>query len=136
VDLVRREPFPDDVIPVVRVAAVDHGIAGLQQLGQLIQRRAGDGGWQHQPRRPGLLQLRDEVRKRGRAGRALALQLLHVGFGVVIDDAAVAVPHQPADEVGTHPPEPDHAELHGPVSGHFCSLDLRAVSSSGCGSGG
>src|SRR6266516_1799242 len=38
VDLLRREPLrPDDVVPVVRVPAVDHGVTGLQQLGQLVQ---------------------------------------------------------------------------------------------------
>ena len=34
------------------------------------------------------------------------------GVGVdVVDDAVVAVAHQPADDVRAHPPEADHAEL-------------------------
>ena len=46
------------------------------------------------------------------------LELLdRVGVDVV-DDAAVAVAHQPADEVGPHPAEPDHAELHWLVGCH------------------
>jgi hypothetical protein len=28
------------------------------------------------------------------------------------------VAHEPPHEVGPHPAEPDHAELHGPVSRH------------------
>ena len=36
------------------------------------------------------------------------------GVGVdVVDDALVAVAHQPANDVRAHPPEADHAELHG-----------------------
>ena len=52
------------------------------------------------------------------ADRALAFELPHGLLVEVVDDAAVAVPHQPADEVGAHPPEPDHAELHGSVGCH------------------
>ena len=56
----------------------------------------------------GLLELGDEVVERVGAGRALAGQLLdRVGVDVV-DDALVAVAHQPADEVGAHPAESDH----------------------------
>ena len=60
----------------------------------------------------GALQLGDEVVERVGAGRALAGQRRdRVGVDVV-DDALVAVAHQPADDVGAHPPESDHAELH------------------------
>ena len=62
----------------------------------------------------GLLELGDEVLERVGAGRALAGERRdRVGVDVV-DDALVAVAHQPADEVRAHPPEADHAELHGP----------------------
>ncbi len=46
------------------------------------------------------------------------LQLLdHVGVDVV-HDAAVPVAHEAPDQVGPHPSEADHAELHGLVSCH------------------
>ncbi|CAA9236078.1 MAG: hypothetical protein AVDCRST_MAG52-1359 [uncultured Blastococcus sp.] len=31
---------------------------------------------------------------------------------MVVHDAVVAVPHEPADEAGAHPAEADHAHLH------------------------
>lgn len=55
---------------------------------------------------------------REEAAVALLLQFLY-GLPVeVVDDTAMAVTHQPAHEIGAHPAEPDHAELHGCVGGH------------------
>ncbi len=47
------------------------------------------------------------------AGGALRLKRLDRVRVHVVDDDVVAVVHQPADQVGPHPAEPDHAELHG-----------------------
>src|ERR1039457_5234442 len=126
VDLLRLELLRAvDVVPVIGVAAVDHRVTGIEELRQLAKNRGGDRGGQHQPRRPGLLQLRDEVRHGRGAGRALILELLDVGRSVVVDHAAMAVPHQPADEVGPHPAQPDHAKLHRLVGCHVRSPRFR-----------
>ena len=60
----------------------------------------------------GVLELGDEVVERVGAGRALARERRdRVGVDVV-DDALVAVAHQPAHDVRAHPAESDHSELH------------------------
>ena len=70
---------------------------------------------QHRAR---LLELRREVLERGRAGRAVGLERLDRVRRDVVADAGVPVVHEPADDPGAHPAEPDHSELHGSVRGH------------------
>ena len=74
---------------------------------------AGHGGGHHDPGRRRLGQLRHEFLDRVGALDALALHRLHRGGVDVIDDAGVPGRGQPPDEVGAHPSQTDHAELHG-----------------------
>jgi hypothetical protein len=53
-----------DVVPVVRVPAVDHDVAGLHQVGQRVGRLLGERGRHHHPRRPWFRELVDEVLER------------------------------------------------------------------------
>jgi hypothetical protein len=109
---------PGDVVPVVGVPAVDHDVAGFEQRPQFVQRLGDDAGRHHDPDGPRRLQLADEVGQVIRALRAVGFQRLdRVGVDVV-GHAAVAVAHEPADEVGAHPAEPDHPELHRRISWH------------------
>src|SRR5580698_785404 len=109
---------PGDVIPVVGVPAVDHDVVGLEQRPQLVQGLLDDAGRDHDPQGPRLVQPADEVGQALRALRAVGFQRLdRVGVDVV-DHAVVAVAHEPADEVGAHPAEPDHPELHRRISWH------------------
>jgi carbon-monoxide dehydrogenase small subunit len=66
----------------------------------------------------GLVQLRHEVFERAGARRPLAFERLHRVGGHVVGDAAMPVAHEPPHEIGPHPAQPDHAELHRPVSRH------------------
>ena len=108
-----------DVVVEVRVAAVDDRVAGLQVLQQLLDLRLRRGaGRDHDPGRPRLRELRDELRDAvGRldvvAGRALLVgQLVGLLDRAVVGDDRVPVPDQASDHVRAHPPEPDEAELH------------------------
>ena len=108
-----------DVLDVVRVAAVDDRVARLEHLGERRDRLRRDvAGGHHHPYRARLLELRCEVLERGRAGRAVGLERLHGVGGDVVADAGVTVLHEPADDAGAHPAEPDHSELQGSVRGH------------------
>ena len=132
VQLLRLELLrPVDVVPVVGVAAVDHDVTRLEQPGQLVEDRPGDRRGQHQPGRPGLLQLGHELLEGGRAGGALTLELLDVVRRVVIGDDPVAVAHQPPGQVGAHPAQPDHAQLHRLVGCHEWFSALTGSSAAG-----
>ncbi len=61
---------------VVRVAAVDHRVAGREQRQQICERRVDDARRDHEPDEARRLELLDEVRERRRSGRALASQFL------------------------------------------------------------
>ena len=89
----------------------------LEHLGDLLDGRLGDlAGGDHDPDGARGVELLGQLLQRGGAGRALALELLdRVGVDVV-DDAIVAVAHQPPHEVRSHPAEADHSELCHPSS--------------------
>ena len=108
-----------DVVVVVRVAAVDDRVAGLQHLGQRLDRLVGDlTGRHHHPRGAGLVELGDEVRERLGADGAVGGQCLHGVRADVVPHAVVAVAEEPADDARAHPAEPHHSELHGRFRGH------------------
>ena len=101
-----------DIVVVVGVAAVDDDVARLEQRGDLIDDLAGDAGRDHHPDDAGRGQLADEVLHRLRPGRALAGQRRH-RLGIDVEDhALVSVAHQAPDDVGAHPAEADHSQLH------------------------
>ena len=61
----------------------------------------------------GRSQLADKFLQREAAGRTLTLELLD-GIGIHIeDDTFVPVAHQTANDIGTHPAQTDHSQLHG-----------------------
>ena len=64
--------------------------------------------------RRGTSSLRDEVLERARARRSLGVERRDGVGADVVDDAGVAVAHQPAHDVRAHPAQADHAELHAP----------------------
>ena len=71
-----------------------------------------DRGGNHEPDCARLLELLDQVGKRGGAGRLFVDQLLD-GLGRHVEDHAfVAVGEEPADHVGAHAAESDHSKLH------------------------
>ena len=99
-----------DVIPVVGVAAINDDVALLHLVGQLGDGGVGDvAGWNHHPGCPGRGQLGHELGYRGGPGRSLRRQLLDSRGVDIEDDALVAVPHQPADQIGSHPSQTHHA---------------------------
>jgi hypothetical protein len=120
-----------DVVSVVAVATVDDDVARLHKLRDLIDDAAGDRRRHHHPGDPRLLQLGDEVGQRFRSHRPLTGELRH-RLGIHIrDHHLVAVTHQPAREVGAHPPKSHHSQLH-----RRCSFgsEIRTVSRPGASS--
>ena len=119
VDLLRRERLrPCEVVAVVRVATVDHRVVGLEERDELVECRLHDCRGQHEPEVPRCVELGDEVGEGRCADGTFGLEVLHRELVDVEDDATVTVAHQAPDEVRTHAPEADHAELRRPVGGH------------------
>jgi hypothetical protein len=95
---------PLDVVAVVRVAAVDDDVARFHPVGELVDDLLGDlPRGHHHPGRARLGQAGDEVVQGRGPGGALAGELLHGVRVPVVDDARLAVAHEPADDVRSHP---------------------------------
>ena len=121
--LVLQRGRAPDVVAVVRVAAVDDDVAGLEDSGDLVDDLPRDPRGDHEPHHARRLQLRRQVGDRVRAGRAVRRQRLDGALVHVVDDAVVPVAHEPAHDVGAHPSEPDHSQLHARSSRRPAALD-------------
>ena len=111
--LAGERPGAADVVLEERVAAVDHGVARFEHVAEL--RHGGLGGragGDHDPHRARLGQPGDQTCERVAAGGALGGQRLHGVGAAVVDDALMAIAHQPARHVRAHPAKSDHSELH------------------------
>ena len=76
------------------VAPVDDHVAGLEHLGNGLDRPVGDvPGGDHHPRRPRLLELRSELLERSRPRHPVGLDRLDRVGAQVVADAAMAVGH-------------------------------------------
>ncbi len=105
---------PVDVVAVVGVAPVDDDVPRIHPRRQIGDRRPGVGGGHHDPGGTRELEGCDERVEIAGPGDGVALGgegRRDVGIDVV-DDAGVAVGHEPADQVGAHAAEADHSELH------------------------
>jgi hypothetical protein len=101
------------VVTVVRVAAVDDGVVGLQQRGELRDGVVDERGRDHDADAARRRQRADELLQRAGAGASLSRE---PGDGIradVVDDAVVATAHEPAHHVGAHAAQSDHPNLHG-----------------------
>ena len=101
-----------DVVAVVRIAAVDDDVAGIEVRLQLLDRVVDGGGRHHQPDCPRSGRLRRQLGERCCAGRAFLLQRRHCRRLRVMDDAPMTPGHQPPHHAGTHSTQADHCELH------------------------
>ena len=101
-----------DIVDVVRVAAVDDAVAAIEQRDEVLDAGVGHAGRNHQPDRTRLVELRDEIFQRGRAGRAFLAQLRYGVGAAVVHHARVSAAHQAPHHVGAHAAEADHPELH------------------------
>ena len=109
------------IVAVVGVAAVNDDVALVEQPGQLVDGLPCDASGDHHPDRTRPLELVDKFLQREAAGRSLTLKLLD-GIGIHIkDDTFVPVTHQTANDVGTHPAQTDHSQLHGNPSSSMVS---------------
>jgi hypothetical protein len=91
----------------------DDRVARLQERGEIVDDFARQRGRHHQPDRARAVELVDEILQRVRPDGALALELVDRAEVDVVDDAFVAFAQEPAHDVGAHPAEADHSELHG-----------------------
>ena len=111
-----------DVVAVVGVATIDDGVTFFQQGTDLADHDVGDlPGRNHDPDVARPVELGDELFQTVRSDGAIGHQFgdrCRVG---VIDDGAVSVLHDSADDVRPHPPETDHSQLHWLVGGHVYS---------------
>ena len=108
-----------DVISVVGVAAVDDDVSSLHVGGEVFDGLASDvPGWHHHPDCSRTRQLLDEVGHRAGPGGTILLQILDSLWDHVEDHAAVTIAHQAADDVGAHPPESNHPDLHRVIRCH------------------
>ena len=98
---------------VVRIAAVDDGVACLQQIEQRSDRFVGRrAGRHHHPQSARRLQFPNERVERCSRLRAVLFNAL-ARFRIEIEpDHAMAAAQQPQCHVGAHAPEPDHREFH------------------------
>ncbi len=101
-----------DVVVVARVAAVDHGVARLEERAELGDRLLRDRPRRHHhPHGAGRLERLDELGGRRRACHALGLEGLD-GVGADVGaDAPVPVAHRAPHEVRTHASKTHHPEL-------------------------
>ena len=80
---------------------------------ELVGGRAGVGGRHHDPGGPGRRRAWPRSRRASEAPTAPSARQLGDRVGAdVVDHALVPGAHQPAHDVGAHPAEPDHPELH------------------------
>ena len=106
-----------------RVAAVEHDIAGGEELGELpitcsvICRPAAST----QTARGGRERLHQLVETSG-ACRAVAAQRGNRLGVVVVNDRLVAIFNEAAGDIAAHAAETDHADLHNPLRSRQCTL--------------
>ena len=101
-----------DVVVIVGVAPVDHGIVGREQRHEVAECRLDDSGRHHDPNRARLVQLANQLGKRAGCRRARFDQILRRLWVDVEHHAFVAGPKKPTNHVGPHPSEPDHSDFH------------------------
>ncbi len=101
-----------NVVAVVRVAAVDDDVPRLEHLGELIDDAAGEAGGDHQPHHARALQGTGEIGQTRRARCAFGDEGGHGILIDVVDDAVVAIAHQPSHDVRAHPSQSHHRQLH------------------------
>ena len=119
-----------DVIDVVRVAAVDQRVAALEKRQQFGADLVDERDRHHEPQRARLLQFRDQVPQRGRAGGAFFHQASTACGSHIEHDALVPALQQTAHHVGAHSSQTDHSELHDSLTLWLASSPSRATSSS------
>ena len=122
----RQALCPGDVVAVVGVPPVDHRVIGLQQRHERssVESTIAAGSISHTARGLSSLATRSSS-DAAPVAPSPATSLDHVGVHVV-NDAAMPVTDEPPDQVGPHPAESNHAQLHGCASRHHVLLQSAA----------
>ncbi|MCY1355760.1 hypothetical protein D9M69_421960 [compost metagenome] len=104
---------PADIVFIEGVAAVDDGIAGIEQGAQGVDgffgRRA---SWQHDPDRTRPGQAGDQRRQIGDARGALCSQGFDKGGIAIVNNGGVPVEHQAPRNIAAHAAQSNNPELH------------------------
>ena len=128
VDVPLREPLgPGDVVSVVGVAAVDDDVAGRKDRRQLVDGRVDEGGRHHDPCHARRLERRRQLLQRVNGHRTVGSQCVGGGVINVVDDAVVAIAEEATHEVGAHPSEADHPNLHARSLAHEAAAPTAAT---------
>jgi hypothetical protein len=103
----------NDVIGVVRVAAVDHDVALLQERRELRDHGIHQLVRNHDPDRARRFQLLHQRIERFRRHGPVARHRVDGSGHHVVDDALMSRTHEPPRDVRPHPSEADDSQLHG-----------------------
>jgi hypothetical protein len=108
----RQGPGASQVIVVMRVAAIDDDVAGLQQRRQLFEQGIDCRRGHHQPDCARHLQRIDEL-PQGRSARCAHRDEAGDALGgLVMHHAIMIAAQQAGHHAGPHAPQSDHADLH------------------------
>ena len=101
-----------EIVAVIRIAAVDDDVAGIEQRDEQCERLVDDRSGHHQPHDARRGEPRDQVCQRRRPDDA---RLQRIGDGArvhVVHDARMARASKPAHHRRPHSSQSDHADLH------------------------
>ena len=82
------------IVAIVGISSVHDHVTTSQLRQEIVERRVNDGGWHHQPDRPGRGELFHEIVERHCAGGALGNESFHGSRHSVVRHAFVAAPHE------------------------------------------
>jgi hypothetical protein len=100
---------------IIRVAAVNHRVAGIEQRDEVREDLIDQGRGNHHPDGPGLVQFSREIPERRRPDCPFGSQYLREFRMDVVYYALMSGPEQAPHHVAAHPAQPDHSHLHGLV---------------------
>ena len=107
----------DNIVAVIRVAAVDHHVTGVERGEERVERGIDSRRGHHQPDGARLGEPRRQIVQQGRTDGTLCGQRVHRRRRYVVYDALVAATHEATHHVGAHAPESDHPQLHAILPG-------------------
>ena len=112
-----------DIVAPECVAAVQHDVAGGEQLGKFTDDIIGDlAGRQHHPHRARRAQLLYQLVEAISAFRAVAAQRRDRLGVVIVNDNLVAIFNQATGNIAAHAAETNHTNLHHQLRSRQCML--------------
>src|SRR5207244_11015882 len=95
-----------NIVAVIRVAAVDHHVTGVERGEERVERGIDSRRGHHQPDGARLGEPRRQIVQQGCTDGTLCGQRVHRRRRYVVYDAFVTATHEATHHVGAHAPEP------------------------------